>query len=255
MGITFNIKTLVLTVCAVIMTSALLAQQTNSDSLSVQNRLTIHDSHKMNVYDFAVPAAVFGISAWSVYNPWLIERRNDFQDLFSAHTHKTNVDNYIQYLPTVSLYVLNLANVKGIHNFKDRTIILAISAATMELCIYSMKAVMKEPRPDNGSTKSFPSGHTATAFMGAELLYREYRDSYPWIGIIGYGVATATGCLRIYNNRHWVNDVLAGAAIGIMSTKFAYWIYPKIFRDTSHSPSVVCMPFYNGAGLNLAVFF
>ena len=36
--------------------------------------------------------------------------------------------------------------------------------------------------------------------------------------------------MRVYNNRHWINDVVGGAAIGYMSTAFAYWLYPKIFR-------------------------
>lgn len=46
----------------------------------------------------------------------------------------------------------------------------------------------------------------------------------------GYACALAVAYLRVYNNRHWVNDVVGGAAIGYMSTAFAYWLYPKIFR-------------------------
>ena len=38
------------------------------------------------------------------------------------------------------------------------------------------------------------------------------------------------GFLRMYNNKHWLSDVVAGAGIGIMSTKIAYWIYPVIKR-------------------------
>ena len=38
----------------------------------------------------------------------------------------------------------------------------------------------------------------------------------------------------MYNNRHWLTDVAAGAGIGILSTKIAYWLYPflnsKLFK-------------------------
>ena len=74
-------------------------------------------------------------------------------------------------------------------------------------------------RPDGTSKNSFSSGHTATAFMGAEFLYQEYKDISDWHDITGYIVATGTGMFRMYNNRHWLTDVAAGAGIGILSTK------------------------------------
>ena len=40
--------------------------------------------------------------------------------------------------------------------------------------------------------------------------------------------AAATGYLRLYNNHHWLGDVLAGAAIGMASTKFIYWMNRRI---------------------------
>lgn len=51
---------------------------------------------------------------------------------------------------------------------------------------------------------SFPSEHTATAFAGAEILYKEYKDKSVWHGVGGYVVATGTGLFCIYNNRHWI---------------------------------------------------
>ena len=85
-------------------------------------------------------------------------------------------------------------------------------------------------RPDGSSRNSFPSGHTATAFMGAEFLRKEYWDVSPWIGVAGYAVAAGTGFFRMYNNRHWLTDVLTGAGIGILSTQAAYWLYPTITK-------------------------
>ena len=70
--------------------------------------------------------------------------------------------------------------------------------------------------------------------MGAELLRREYWNVSPWIGIAGYAVAAETGFFRIYNNRHWLTDVLAGAGVGILSVQAAYWLYPAISKTFFH---------------------
>ena len=40
--------------------------------------------------------------------------------------------------------------------------------------------------------------------------------------------ATATGIFRMYNNKHWLSDVIAGAGFGILSTKASYWIFEKV---------------------------
>ena len=68
-----------------------------------------------------------------------------------------------------------------------------------------------------------------------------------------------TGCkYRIYNNRHYINDVVAGACVGILSTKFAYWLYPKLFKKSvCNQGFVVGMPYFSNesAGLNLVAVF
>ena len=86
-------------------------------------------------------------------------------------------------------------------------------------------------RPDGSQANSWPSGHTATAFVGATLLHKEYGlTRSPWFSVAGYGVATATGVMRVLNNRHWVSDVMSGAGIGIMSTELGYAIGDLLFK-------------------------
>jgi membrane-associated phospholipid phosphatase len=47
------------------------------------------------------------------------------------------------------------------------------------------------------------------------------NDEYRWIRrIIGYGVAGATGYVRVEENVHWLSDTVAGAALGIATAKF-----------------------------------
>ena len=65
----------------------------------------------------------------------------------------------------------------------------------------------------NRVNSSFPSGHTTVAFAAATVFAMEYKGS-AWIPIFSYSVATLIGLSRITNNKHWVTDVLAGAALG-----------------------------------------
>lgn len=174
----------------------------------------------------------------------------------------TVADSYLQFAPAAAVYVLNAAGVHGRHNLRDRTIILGISAVLTAGAVELVKRTTHEIRPDGSDDLSFPSGHTATAFASAEFLRQEYKDVSPWYGIAGYAAATATGALRMYNNKHWFSDVVAGAGLGILSTKAAYWVYPwmqrKLFRDTNRHASTVVLPYYNtqwhSAGLSIAVY-
>lgn len=144
---------------------------------------------------------------------------------------RTHVDDYIQYIPLVTQLTMGLAGVKG--QSRNRWQVLttdALAAAMMAAVVNGMKYSVDRTRP-NGGHGSFPSGHTATAFMGATLLAHEYGHRNVWIPISGYTVATATGVLRILNNRHYVSDVLVGAAIGVATAELAYWATDAIFGN------------------------
>ena len=168
---------------------------------------------------------------------------------------KITVDDFSQYAPALSVYGLNALGIKGKHNLKDRTIILGTSYLLMSASVLSLKSITKVERPDGSAFNSFPSGHTATAFAGAEFLWQEYKDVSVWYGISGYIVAAGTGAFRIYNDKHWLTDVVAGAGIGILSTKVAYWINPwiqeKIFKSKEKNSMSAIAPFYNGKQLGV----
>ena len=66
--------------------------------------------------------------------------------------------------------------------------------------------------------------------MAATMLYKEYKDLSPWVGIGAYSAATLVAIGRMMNNRHWLSDVLAGASIGIMSTEVGYLLSDLIFH-------------------------
>ena len=66
---------------------------------------------------------------------------------------------------------------------------------------------------------AFPSGHTAAAFAFATSL-GDAIDR-PWARVGLYALATGTAWARVAQEAHWVSDVVAGAAVGIASAKFA----------------------------------
>jgi len=177
------------------------------------------------------------------------------QEIFTEHNpRKTTLDNYLQYSPAVAVYALNLAGVHGVHRFCDRTMIYALSTVITSVAVQSGKRISAETRPD-GTSLGFPSGHTATAFAAAEFLRREYTNVSPWYGIGGYAAAVVTGYLRIQNNKHWMGDVVAGAGVGILSTKLAYWVYPaikrKLFKDKE--VTTIVMPMYRDGAFGLGL--
>lgn len=66
--------------------------------------------------------------------------------------------------------------------------------------------------------------------MGAELMRIEYGG---WYGVSGYVVATGVGFMRMYNGRHWLHDVVAGAGVGILSARIGEWsclLWQKLFQ-------------------------
>ncbi len=94
--------------------------------------------------------------------------------------------------------------------------------------------------------------------MGAEILRREYWDVSPWIGVAGYVVAAGTGFFRMYNNRHWLTDVIAGAGLGILCAEAAYWLYPvisKTFFPKLYEKNVYLSPSVSPRQVGLACSF
>ena len=108
---------------------------------------------------------------------------------------------------------------------------MATAIALNLIVVQGLKYTVKEPRPGNKEENSFPSGHTATAFMGAHFFYKEYAHKSPFYSIAAYVLATMTGVLRQLNDRHWVSDVLVGAGLGISLTEFAYFLNDKWWDD------------------------
>ncbi|MBQ9556705.1 MAG: phosphatase PAP2 family protein [Muribaculaceae bacterium] len=144
----------------------------------------------------------------------------------------TEIDNYTQFAGIGLTVGLKLAGVEGRSSWPRLAASSLASYAVMAGFVNGIKYTASELRPDGSTHNSWPSGHTATAFVGATILHKEYGlTRSPWYSIAGYTVATATGVMRVLNNRHWISDVLSGAGIGILSTELAYGICDLLFKE------------------------
>jgi hypothetical protein len=177
------------------------------------------------------------------------------EEIWTENPHKTlSLDNYLMFAPAAVVYGLNAAGIHGKNNFRDRSMIFVMSSILADGSVFVLKGWTHQLRPDGSAYTSFPSGHTAQAFASAEFMRMEYKDVSFWYGVAGYAMAAATGYLRLYNNKHWVSDVVTGAGIGIASTKLAYWLYPYVkhvlWKDKTTGPIV--MPTYQNGAVGLA---
>ena len=144
---------------------------------------------------------------------------------------KTGIDDYTQFFGPAMTVGLKLGGVEGRSDWPRLLASAGLSYAIMAGFVNGIKYTAKEMRPDGSTANSWPSGHTATSFVGATLLHKEYGlTRSPWYSVAGYGVATATGVMRVLNNRHWISDVMSGAGIGILSTELGYAIGDLLFK-------------------------
>lgn len=250
-----------------------------NDNLNVNpeiNRMATSNSTNVKPYTFfqdqtyvGIPLFLAGVIAKSEKRSF----RQNTADLRNSRTRlltnfHSEIDNYTQFAPAVLALGLNVAGVEGRSNLGRFAVSSALAYGIMAGIVNPIKYGAKELRPDGSTRNSFPSGHTATAFVSATILHKEYGlTRSPWYSIAGYGVATATGVMRVLNNRHWISDVLSGAGIGIFSTELAYGISDIIFKghglkrgflsDKSNAienPSFFCISMGMGLGTRNMTF-
>ncbi len=136
----------------------------------------------------------------------------------------THADDYLRFAPSAAyLGLMTVPGEKGQNRIIDRVLLTATAHALSLGSAYALKKAVRASRPDNSDNHGFPSGHVALAFTGAELLRLEYGNTY---GMAGYAVACAVAVMRLSNHRHYLNDVLFGAGLGILGARAAYLLLP-----------------------------
>ena len=102
------------------------------------------------------------------------------------------------------------------------------SLITTALITKSLKLATRKQRPNGECCQSFPSGHTSVAFMGAAFIHKRYGCRY---SIPAYVGATFVGYSRVQADKHFVEDVIAGAAVGILSSFYFTKSYKGFIID------------------------
>lgn len=229
-----------------------LRAQSSTDSLIVEPHFKIGE--------LIMPLSLIGAGTLGFVEPLKTSRFKvrDYLDEWRGD-HRVTLDDHLQYVPLASVYGLSLLGAEAKHNYIDRTLELATSYIALGILVNGIKYTVREPRPDGSARNSFPSGHTATTFMGAELVRIEYGDDSPWYSVGAYTMAITVGVLRVYNERHWFTDVFAGAGIGILSARIGHWLLPytrkAMHRLTGCDAFVYPSISSEGASLGMAMRF
>ena len=199
-------------------------QFVNCNSASAQLDTTGLRLSSLKPVPLAASFTLGGVGALFTFQPTVNSLQVNLRDnIVKADMPHIKVDDYIQYIPAVTPVALNLCGLQSRHKLGKMLLLEGGSYLLGMGWCEAFKYALAVQRPDGSTFNSFPSGHTFNVFCGAEIIRREYGEEYPWIAVAGYTVATIVGMMRIYNNRHWVGDVFAGAGLGILSVTLVYW--------------------------------
>lgn len=195
---------------------------------------------------FAIPITLIGAGIYGTTDNTIINHNEVREERFEYYSKfKHSADNYLQFAPAAAVYVFDAFGLRGKHDWKQQTILLGRAQLIMMAFVMPLKKYAHVLRPDSSSFNSFPSGHTAQAFMAATFFHKEFGSRYPWVSAGMFTVAGSIGFFRILNNRHWVSDVLAGTGFGILSAELSYMLHKN--RHFRGMPDAVIPTYRNGA--------
>jgi hypothetical protein len=189
-----------------------------------KDSITLKSSLNKLSYKQCIAPAILITSSALLVNATLNDDLQANANQFFGEDFHTRADDYFQFFPVAQIYLGKTFGFKPKNDFQHQTINTFVANAIAGTVFTSLKHIIGKERPDQSDALSFPSGHTSIAFTNAALLYYEYKDSNLWYASSGFLFATATGILRIANNKHYTSDVLAGAGIGLASgLVVSYW--------------------------------
>ncbi len=215
----------------------------------------VSEINHLGLSQIILPGAMITYGIVSLVSDQLRQVDFNIQHSFIG-SQSSKIDDYLIYAPLALDLGFTAGGIKSRHNVRDKAFLYLLSTALNAVMVYPVKSLTSRQRPDLSNTNSFPSGHTSNAFVGAEYFWQEHKHHSIWIASAGYLMAGTTGYFRIKNNKHWFSDVVAGAGIGIISTKLIYAIYPriseKIFRKKAN---FVILPFNFDVGYGLSFHY
>lgn len=239
-------------ICTLLMKMTVVQAETDNSSSLVE------DSCKFKPTQFILPTALIAagivgtaVDGWGDYH--LYTRKDSVRYI--------KIDDYLEWGMLGWVFVCDLMG-KEKHSVVDQFFLVAIAEGLNAGMVQGLKRAVNQTRPD-GTRHSFPSGHTANAFLGAHVAFKEFKDTNPVLAYSGYAIAAFVAGTRVYKNRHWVSDVVAGAGFGILSVELSYLIYFPIRNAIARNVNAkaadrfVISPMVNqgGGGLYLSFRF
>ncbi len=151
-------------------------------------------------------------------------RSESLDDLFSFFNQFG--DKYIIAVP-VTGYVVG--HYYGNKELKESSLLGLTSSLLTVTVIFSSKALISRKRPDYSDNDSFPSGHTGYSFS----IFGSYSEYYNRYYYIFYSIPIMVGLSRIYKNKHYLSDTVAGGIIGLGSVYVVKNLIGKYLFDNS----------------------
>jgi len=142
-------------------------------------------------------------------------------------------------LPTTT-YAMNIYKQDG-----EGAVQFTASLATTMAATFILKYSIDAERPNGENNRSFPSGHSSSAFSSATFLQIRYGWAY---GVPAYAAATFVAWSRVYSDHHYTRDVIAGAALGAVSS----YIFTTTYDNAINVTPIVDNGFY---GLSVSSSF
>jgi hypothetical protein len=200
------------------------------------------DSTQSSLLKHTLPGLIFiGIGAHGPTRAWshqysinannqLIYGKNKWNigsNIFPIKTFR--IEDGLWALPMAPYALAEEMKLKSKNGRKQRFFLSLSAFVLCNTTVLGFKNIIAEPRPSDPNAKvGWPSGHTANAFTAATLMHLEYGKKYPWLSLGAYTTASAVGVLRIINNKHAMNQVVAGAGFGVLSSCLVYYINEKL---------------------------
>lgn len=204
---------------------------------------TVYKNKKVGAYvkQSIAPVALIGLGLYMKLNKTSFNDLSIKNSVVSSNLNfHTSADDYLRFAAVPFIFGLDFLGVKGKTDYKNRAVLFIKAEAIMIVSTGLLKRATQVIRPDGSDDHSFPSGHSAQAFLAAAMIQKEFGSKSIWYPIAAYAVASSVGALRIVNNKHYTSDVLVGAGIGILSVQLAYWTHQYKWNK-----QVVVMPTYS----------
>lgn len=190
------------------------------------------------------------------------EWASDNTPVFGSRSSARDASDDIKNLMFVGMAVSSIVapTPDGDSNFRTRRIAanaLAFSAATA--IVEAGKVSFKRDRPNDRNDRSFPSGHSKSAFTSATLIEQNLNETIekPWlrntIKAGTFSLAAATAWARVEAEEHFPVDVLFSAGLSNFISKTFYRAI--VTEGRSRFPPVAIETSRKGFSINLSHSF